>query len=254
MHSVITAMGGALSLALVLYMGLVQYPAQIEQHLLVNAQASLKAAQIQWARVRMSGRDLHLHGTAPDIDTHRYALRLLDYTKGVRIIVDETSSAPGAKLASAIASEDAPASKTPNVRTRVPQNSARSTEQAARLCQTSFDGLLSGQRVKFVPDQALVSLESAVLLQQVAQAAMRCNDARLEIAAHTDSAGDPAESFSRSHAHAGAVVDYLVSQGVQRARLEARGYGAQAPIASNRSATGRERNRRIEITVLRETE
>jgi OOP family OmpA-OmpF porin len=42
----------------------------------------------------------------------------------------------------------------------------------------------------------------------------------------------------------------LVTQGIERSRLQARGYGETEPVADNGSAAGRERNRRVEFNVL----
>jgi outer membrane protein OmpA-like peptidoglycan-associated protein len=46
------------------------------------------------------------------------------------------------------------------------------------------------------------------------------------------------------------VLEFLVSQGIDRDRLSARGYGEERPVASNDTAAGRERNRRVEFNVL----
>ncbi len=50
-------------------------------------------------------------------------------------------------------------------------------------------------------------------------------------------------SFDR----AAAVQEFLIQQGVSPARIQARGEGDADPIASNRTARGREQNRRVEI-------
>jgi outer membrane protein OmpA-like peptidoglycan-associated protein len=46
-----------------------------------------------------------------------------------------------------------------------------------------------------------------------------------------------------------AVVDYLVSQGINAERLTSKGYGETVPIASNETEEGRAKNRRTEFTV-----
>ena len=53
-----------------------------------------------------------------------------------------------------------------------------------------------------------------------------------------------------SQERAESVRDYLVSQGIERNRLVARGYGETEPVADNGSPAGRERNRRVEFNVL----
>jgi outer membrane protein OmpA-like peptidoglycan-associated protein len=46
------------------------------------------------------------------------------------------------------------------------------------------------------------------------------------------------------------VVAYLVSHGIDRVRLDARGFGPSRPLATNVTRTGREANRRVEFRVL----
>jgi len=45
------------------------------------------------------------------------------------------------------------------------------------------------------------------------------------------------------------VKEYLVSKGVNEGKIKTKGKGAADPIASNRTAAGRARNRRIELTL-----
>ncbi|MCZ6594823.1 MAG: OmpA family protein [Bacteroidetes bacterium] len=66
---------------------------------------------------------------------------------------------------------------------------------------------------------------------------------------HTDSVGREDSNQTLSEGRAGAVVDYLVSQGVASDRLESRGFGESRPIASNNTRAGRSTNRRVEINL-----
>lgn len=70
---------------------------------------------------------------------------------------------------------------------------------------------------------------------------------RLEIAAHTDSQGDPASNLQLSDEQATAVMRYLIERGVSSTRLTARGYGDTRPIESNSTSRGRAINRRLEL-------
>ena len=44
--------------------------------------------------------------------------------------------------------------------------------------------------------------------------------------------------------------NYLIARGIDPARLQAKGYGESAPIASNDTADGQARNRRVELRIL----
>ncbi|MEA2107457.1 MAG: OmpA family protein, partial [Bacteroidota bacterium] len=53
-----------------------------------------------------------------------------------------------------------------------------------------------------------------------------------------------------SEARAKSVVDYLIDQGVDKSRLEYKGYSFTQPVADNNTAEGRAQNRRVEFKVL----
>ncbi|WP_437639670.1 OmpA family protein [Sorangium sp. So ce854] len=74
--------------------------------------------------------------------------------------------------------------------------------------------------------------------------------ATIEVSAHTDSAGNERYNETLSTARAQAVRRWLIDKGIAAERLVAKGYGSSRPIADNKSAAGREKNRRIEILVL----
>ncbi|MDA1121769.1 MAG: OmpA family protein [Bacteroidetes bacterium] len=78
------------------------------------------------------------------------------------------------------------------------------------------------------------------------------SNARLvvEIAAHTDDVGSHENNRALSEARAQAVVDLLVSKGVNAARIVGKGYGENEPIAANNSSENRSKNRRVEFRIL----
>jgi len=75
---------------------------------------------------------------------------------------------------------------------------------------------------------------------------------RAEIAGHTDNVGADDSNEELSRERADAVVNYLESQGIDAGRLVAQGYGESRPVASNATAAGRKRNRRVEFRLLNE--
>jgi OmpA-OmpF porin, OOP family len=69
------------------------------------------------------------------------------------------------------------------------------------------------------------------------------------IEGHTDNIGNAAMNQRLSQRRAESVKNYLVQKfGIDPARLTAKGYGMTRPIADNKTATGRQKNRRIEAT------
>ncbi|WP_443937714.1 DUF6089 family protein [Pedobacter sp. MW01-1-1] len=71
----------------------------------------------------------------------------------------------------------------------------------------------------------------------------------LKLAGHTDNTGNDNLNMRLSKDRAEAVKSYLVSKGANPSRIEATGYGETQPIASNKSAEGRQQNRRVEFTL-----
>lgn len=73
------------------------------------------------------------------------------------------------------------------------------------------------------------------------------------IAGHTDSVGRPEANQVLSENRAAAVKDWLTSQGgVPADRISTRGYGQTMPAATNDTAEGRQRNRRVEIRIQKD--
>ena len=72
----------------------------------------------------------------------------------------------------------------------------------------------------------------------------------LKLAGHTDNTGGRELNLRLSKDRAESVKAYLVSQGANASRIEATGYGPDQPIATNKSASGRQANRRVEFTLF----
>ena len=98
----------------------------------------------------------------------------------------------------------------------------------------------SGSSDKLMPD-------SYPVLVNLAQQLKKVDNVRIEIRAFTDDRGSDAWNLKVSQKRAEAVMTFLMTQGVDSAKMIARGYGESNPIASNNTAAGREQNKRIEI-------
>jgi len=105
-------------------------------------------------------------------------------------------------------------------------------------------------------DAILFDFDSAALkpaarenLQQMAVVLNDYRDTNLLVIGHTDNIGTDAYNQRLSERRAVSVKSYLIGQGVRRGRLEARGYGETAPVASNATDEGRAENRRVEVQI-----
>ena len=70
---------------------------------------------------------------------------------------------------------------------------------------------------------------------------------KLDIDGHTDSQGKPEKNQTLSENRANAVKAYLAGKGVDASRLFAAGHGQDMPVADNKTAAGRAKNRRVEM-------
>jgi outer membrane protein OmpA-like peptidoglycan-associated protein len=68
-----------------------------------------------------------------------------------------------------------------------------------------------------------------------------------EVQGHTDNVGGKGANQKLSDDRAATVVGWLVKNGVDKARLTAKGYGDTQPVAENTSDEGRAKNRRVEL-------
>jgi OmpA-OmpF porin, OOP family len=73
---------------------------------------------------------------------------------------------------------------------------------------------------------------------------------RVRIEGHTDDVGTNAYNKDLSDRRARTVVRYLTGKGIARGRLEPSGFGEERPVASNATALGRAKNRRVEFTIV----
>jgi outer membrane protein OmpA-like peptidoglycan-associated protein/Mg-chelatase subunit ChlD len=74
----------------------------------------------------------------------------------------------------------------------------------------------------------------------------------IELQGHTDSRGDADKNQKLSERRANAVRDALIKRGISPSRIKAKGYGETQPIASNKTAEGRAKNRRTVFVVISE--
>ncbi len=72
---------------------------------------------------------------------------------------------------------------------------------------------------------------------------------KLDISGHTDITGNAAKNKTLSQNRANAILKYLSSKGISTDRTTATGFGQEKPIATNKTAAGRAKNRRIEMAL-----
>jgi outer membrane protein OmpA-like peptidoglycan-associated protein len=104
--------------------------------------------------------------------------------------------------------------------------------------------------VLFDFDKADLRPESKPELDRAIRFILQNPGRRFEISAHTDALGTEEYNLDLSERRAAAVRTYLVKHGVPTDIVVSKGYGKSQPIDTNETPQGRQRNRRVELTVI----
>lgn len=101
--------------------------------------------------------------------------------------------------------------------------------------------------VLFATGKADLKAGATANFDRLADALKKQEDRHITIEGHTDNVGSDELNMALSQRRAEAVKNYLVNRGVAAERISASGKGDAFPVASNSSATGRQKNRRVEV-------
>ncbi|MDB5038898.1 MAG: hypothetical protein JWQ35_2426 [Bacteriovoracaceae bacterium] len=130
-----------------------------------------------------------------------------------------------------------------NVRSLFDENEAKVYRQGNSL-------VISLKKINFPVGAAEIPTPSFPLLQKVQKAIRTFKEPSIVVEGHTDSTGNADMNKTLSEKRATAVKDYLLSNDVvPQEKVVAIGYGSEKPLASNKSASGRSTNRRIDIVI-----
>ena len=118
------------------------------------------------------------------------------------------------------------------------------------------DRIYQLRNIYYEYDDASITPGASIMLDSLVQILYQFPNMEIELAAHTDSRGNAPYNINLSKRRANSVIDYLVSKGIKRRRLNAVGYGKQQ--LSNECGDGvpcppekHQENRRTEIRVLK---
>lgn len=198
-----------------------------------------------WTQLQVSGQDVWLTGTPPN-----------------RLAADEAlataraATCPSAwgqltcavSVTGAFAPVEPPLHASPGA---APASAglSRATSPAA-ACEAGLAAVQAKSKIEFASNSAQLDTRSARVLDELARVVDTCPGV-LRIEGHTDARGSPEANRALSKERAAAVRAALITRGVVPGRLVARGAGAERPISTNDTETGRAANRRIEFQVVR---
>ncbi|WP_298608085.1 OmpA family protein [uncultured Thiothrix sp.] len=209
----------------------------IENDLAQKARTALAEANLPSVNVHFQGRDGNISGILTQETSLEAILEIVSGIQGVRTVTNQVTLAPAIP---AVSQTDQPKP------TEIAPGSLYIPSKKHALEQ--FD--LS--KIEFVPTQAILTEESYPILDQLAELLKQYPQALVEISAHTDNQGTALGQTALTQAKAEAVLQYLLTKGLDLNRIKAQGYGSTRPVASNEDEAGRTRNRRVELTVLKE--
>ncbi len=107
--------------------------------------------------------------------------------------------------------------------------------------------------IQFDFNSAVIKKQSNPLLDETYEVLKKHPELGLvSIEGHTDSIGSASYNLDLSKRRAKSVVEYLVAKGIPQERLISDGFGFERPIATNKTALGRAKNRRVEFKLVRD--
>ncbi len=130
-----------------------------------------------------------------------------------------------------------------------PTYTIRNALRVSASQQGILDQTLANRTIEFETGSATLTPQGQAILDQMAAAMMKLGNRQVTLIGHTDNSGNRASNIALSQARADAVKGYLVGKGIASSQLLSTGVGPDQPIASNDTADGRARNRRIEFRV-----
>jgi outer membrane protein OmpA-like peptidoglycan-associated protein len=125
---------------------------------------------------------------------------------------------------------------------------SKRSEMEKQLLST---GLLLLDAVYFETGKTQISINSEPYLSLIAKMLTKYPKLQIEIGGHTDNVGGLNYNQNLSQGRAAAVVNYMIKEAPElQGRLTARGYAYSQPKADNKTAAGRQLNRRTELKVI----
>ena len=135
------------------------------------------------------------------------------------------------------------------VQSRIFRSSRRRRRSMRRSASNCLRICWPRRRIRFESGRPTIDPDFAGLLDRLVETALRCPNANIEIAGHTDGDGEDAFNQALSEKRAQAVMDYLVKAGLPANRFTPIGYGSTQPVAANDTDEGKAQNRRIDFVV-----
>ena len=204
----------------------------IETNLLQKARQALSAADLPPVDITFEGRVASLTGLVADNSLAEEVVATVENVFGVRKVSSALEAQPAEPLVELIDPEF--------------ENGLYVPPRFHPLEKYNLSA------VQFVYSTATLTEESLPALDRLVVLLKQNTQIQIELSVHTDNKGTALGQMAVTELRADTLRQYMLAQGVSPGQLLTTGYGAMRPIANNDTAEGREQNRRVEITVLKD--
>lgn len=216
---------------------------------------SVPGASVEWV-----GNKLSISGVNPE-ETQKLVSQIkalapeLDVAATGAAVTDTVANT----ASSAVAATASAADNAANAVTGTAEDIAKSVGNSIDSAKSALGSLstqsnaadvakaLNLQIINFATGSNNIPPKNKEVLDEAAAVIKKLPNASFSVNGYTDSKGNADSNKALSERRAKAVVDYLVSKGVDASKLTAVGHGADNPVADNNTEDGRFKNRRIEF-------
>jgi outer membrane protein OmpA-like peptidoglycan-associated protein len=157
-----------------------------------------------------------------------------DWDEAQKAVATNKQAPPEGPSASATPIEDKPG-----------PSASTPPEEVQEIINTVFNNL------NFDTNKDVIKPESFESLDKLAELLKKETSWKLMIEGHTDSDGSDAYNLDLSKRRAGSAKKYLTEKGVAEGMITSEGYGESKPIADNKTAEGKAKNRRVVFTITK---
>ncbi len=104
--------------------------------------------------------------------------------------------------------------------------------------------------INFETGKSDIKPESQKIIDQIVEMLKSNPTLKISIEGHTDNVGNPQSNQTLSENRAKAVMNAIISKGIDKLRLSSKGWGQTKPTVDNNTEDGKAKNRRVEIVKL----
>lgn len=101
--------------------------------------------------------------------------------------------------------------------------------------------------INFETGKSDIKPESQKIIDQLVEMLKTNPTIKISVEGHTDNVGNPQSNQTLSENRAKAVMNAIISKGIDKSRLSSKGWGQTNPISDNKTEDGKAKNRRVEI-------